>query len=325
MSGHEHHGHDHHGHDHDHADGAQVGYASPAEAMQAPAEEFVYVACLQKAPASTSPTSWPSSTSTRDSDTYGQITHRTPMPASRRRAAPLRLAGLRVGLPQQSASAPTWSCPASAPAASTSSMWHSDPRKPTDQQGHRAGGDDQGRPATPRPHTVHCMPGGIVTISMLGDAERRRAGRLRRPRRLQLRRARPLGERQGRHGSSPTTSGTSRARTSCSPASGPRPTPSAPASTWRTCTAGKYGHSIHIWDLGEARQDPDDRPGRDGHDPARRSAGCTTPRPRRASSARRSPARCCTCIARAAGWAVRQGGRGRAARRSPAGPSPCRA
>ena len=33
------------------------------------------------------------------------------------------------------------------------------------------------------PHTVHCMPGDIVTISMLGDADGNSPGRLRGARR----------------------------------------------------------------------------------------------------------------------------------------------
>ena len=34
------------------------------------------------------------------------------------------------------------------------------------------------RPGSPRPHTVHCLPDGIIMISMLGDAQGRRARRL---------------------------------------------------------------------------------------------------------------------------------------------------
>ena len=35
-------------HEHNGHTGHQVGYASPAEAMHAPREEFVYVACLHE-------------------------------------------------------------------------------------------------------------------------------------------------------------------------------------------------------------------------------------------------------------------------------------
>jgi len=35
----------HAGHEHE---GARVGYASPADAMQAPREDFLYVACLHE-------------------------------------------------------------------------------------------------------------------------------------------------------------------------------------------------------------------------------------------------------------------------------------
>ena len=64
-----------------------------------------------------------------------------------------------------------------------------------------------------RPHTVHCMPGDNVVVSMLGDRERRRRRRLRGPRRADLRGQGPLGERRRRRRRSTTTSGTSRART----------------------------------------------------------------------------------------------------------------
>ena len=47
-----------------------------------------------------------------------------------------------------------------------------------------------------RPHTVHCMPGDNIVVSMLGDARRRRCRGLRRPRREDLRGQGSLGERR---------------------------------------------------------------------------------------------------------------------------------
>jgi selenium-binding protein 1 len=159
--------HDHHeGHAHQ---GQRVGYASPAEAMQAPREEFVYVACLHEGTGINEPDFLAVVDVHPDSDTYSQIVHRLPMPNvgdelhhygwqvcssachSDLQRANLIVPGLR------------------------SSRVHivdvaTDPRKPRINKviepeevirktGYTA------------PHTVHCMPGGIVTISMLGDAE----------------------------------------------------------------------------------------------------------------------------------------------------------
>src|SRR5579871_3667137 len=73
MSEHEH----HEGHAHQ---GQQVGYASPTEAMQAPREEFVYVACLHEGTGINEPDFLAVVDVQPDSDTYGQITHRLPMP-----------------------------------------------------------------------------------------------------------------------------------------------------------------------------------------------------------------------------------------------------
>ena len=64
-----------------------------------------------------------------------------------------------------------------------------------------------------RPHTVHCMPGDNVVVSMLGDADGQRRRRLRGARREDVRGQGPLGERRRDAAASTTTSGTSRART----------------------------------------------------------------------------------------------------------------
>jgi methanethiol oxidase len=62
------------------------------------------------------------------------------------------------------------------------------------------------------PHTVHCMPGDIVTISMLGDADGNTPGGFAV---LDARTSRSpsVGNARQMASSSPTTSGTSRART----------------------------------------------------------------------------------------------------------------
>ena len=147
----------------------RVGFASPAEAMLAPREEFVYVACLHEGTGINEPDFLAVVDVHPDSPTYSQVIHRLPMPNvgdelhhygwqvcssachSDLQRANLIVPGLR------------------------SSRIHivdvaTDPRKPRinkviepeeviKKTGYTA------------PHTVHCMPGGIVTISMLGDAE----------------------------------------------------------------------------------------------------------------------------------------------------------
>src|SRR5829696_8053554 len=67
---------------HDHpSNGAQrVGYASPQEALAAPPEEFVYVAALHTNTGVDEPDFLAVVDVQPGSDTYGQITHRTPMP-----------------------------------------------------------------------------------------------------------------------------------------------------------------------------------------------------------------------------------------------------
>ncbi|HKC73205.1 MAG TPA: selenium-binding protein SBP56-related protein, partial [Chloroflexota bacterium] len=157
------------GHQHVGHQGQRVGYASPAEAVQAPREEFVYVACLHVGTGIDEPDFLAVVDVHPASDTYQQIIHKLAMPNvgdelhhygwqvcssachSHLQRANLIVPGFR------------------------SSRLHivdvaTDPRKPRlnkviepeeviKKTGYTA------------PHTVHCMPGGIVTISMLGDAE----------------------------------------------------------------------------------------------------------------------------------------------------------
>ena len=77
----EHGHHDHHG-DHEHGQDGQprVGYASPQEALTAPPEEFVYVAALHTGTGVEEPDLLAVVDVNPQSDTYGQVVHRTPMP-----------------------------------------------------------------------------------------------------------------------------------------------------------------------------------------------------------------------------------------------------
>ena len=133
--------------------------------MQAPPEEFLYLACLHEGTGRRgSPTSSPSSTPSRDGS------------CTRRRC-------------RTSATSCTTSAGTAARSAChgpdrshlivpgfRSSRIHivnvaDDPRGAADREGDRAARRSFARPATRRPHTVHCMPGGNVVVSMLGDAD----------------------------------------------------------------------------------------------------------------------------------------------------------
>ena len=64
--------------------GAQprVGYASPQEALSAPREEFVYCAALHTGTGVDEPDFLAVVDVAAESETYGQIVHRTPMPTT---------------------------------------------------------------------------------------------------------------------------------------------------------------------------------------------------------------------------------------------------
>ena len=145
------------------------GYASPQEAMKAPREEFLYVACLHEGTGISEPDFLAVVDVNPQSDAYQQITHRTRMPNV---GDELHHFGWQTcssshhcgGLQRQYLVVPGFQ----------SSRVHildvrSDPRKPEivkviePEELIRKTGYS-------RPHTVHCMPGGIITLSMLGDA-----------------------------------------------------------------------------------------------------------------------------------------------------------
>src|ERR671931_279445 len=156
---------------HHHAghEGQRVGYASPAEAMQAPREEFVYVACLHVGTGIDEPDFLAVVDVHPDSDTYQQIIHKLAMPNvgdelhhygwqvcssachSHLQRANLIVPGFR------------------------SSRLHivdvaTDPRKPRlNKRSEEHTSELQSRETIS--YAVFCMPGGIVTISMLGDAK----------------------------------------------------------------------------------------------------------------------------------------------------------
>jgi methanethiol oxidase len=154
---------DHSSHEH-----TGPGYASPQAAREQPPEQFVYVASLYEGTGIDKPDFIAVVDVDRDSPRYGQIVHRTEMPNvgdelhhfgwnacssachSHLKRDTLIVPGLR------------------------SSRIHildiSEPRAPRIKNVIE-GDEIKEKLGLSAPHTVHCMPGDIVTISMLGDAE----------------------------------------------------------------------------------------------------------------------------------------------------------
>jgi selenium-binding protein 1 len=143
-------------------------YASPQEALQQAPEDFVYVACLYEGTGISEPDFIAVVDVNPESDTYSQILHRTPMPNV---GDELHHFGWNVcssachsSLPRDTLVVPGF----------RSSRIHildvSEPRKPVVTKVIEADEIKQKTGYT-GPHTVHCMPGDIVTVSMLGDTE----------------------------------------------------------------------------------------------------------------------------------------------------------
>jgi len=143
-------------------------YASPQEARQQPAEEFVYVACLYEGTGIDEPDFIAVVDVNPESDTYSQIVHRTPMPNV---GDELHHFGWNVcssachsDLKRDTLVVPGF----------RSSRIHiidvSDPRQPEIAKVIE-GEEIKEKTGYSAPHTVHCMPGDIVTVSMLGDAD----------------------------------------------------------------------------------------------------------------------------------------------------------
>ena len=153
---------------HEHHEHAGPGYASPEVARQQPPEHFVYVASLYEGTGINRPDFIAVVDVDPESSTYGQIVHRTEMPNigdelhhfgwnacssachSQLERDTMIVPGLR------------------------SSRIHildiSEPRAPRIKNVIE-GEEIKEKLGLSAPHTVHCMPGDIVTISMLGDAD----------------------------------------------------------------------------------------------------------------------------------------------------------
>jgi methanethiol oxidase len=150
--------------DHDHAG---PGYASPQDALRQPPEQLAYVACLYEGTGIERPDFLAVVDVNPQSDTYSQIVHRTDMPEV---GDELHHFGWNVcsSACHTSLRRDTLIVP-----GMRSSRIHivdiSEPRKP--QVAKVIEGDElKQKTGYTAPHTVHCMPGDIVTVSMVGDA-----------------------------------------------------------------------------------------------------------------------------------------------------------
>lgn len=144
------------------------GYATPEDAGRQPPETVAYVACLYEGTGIEEPDFLAVVDVDRDSATYAEIVHRTPMP--------------NVGdeLHHFGWNACSSACHSSLARDTLivpgfrSSRIHildvANPRAPRIKQVIEPQ-EIKERTGLSGPHTVHCMPGDIITISMLGDAD----------------------------------------------------------------------------------------------------------------------------------------------------------
>jgi selenium-binding protein 1 len=143
-------------------------YASPQEALQAPPEEFLYLACLHEG----TDVDAPDFIAVVDAE-RGEIVHETPMPNVGDELHHFgwnRCSSACHGPDRSHLIVPGF----------RSSRIHilnvaDDPRKPRVEKVIESGEIARETGYT-RPHTVHCMPGENVVISMLGDADGAAAG-----------------------------------------------------------------------------------------------------------------------------------------------------
>src|SRR5438309_6863796 len=146
------------------------GWASPQEAMTAPREEFLYVTGLYEGTGVPEPDFLAVVGVHPDSDTYGRIIHRTPMPNV---GDELHHFGWQTCRSAHHCCATERQCLVIP--GFRSSRVHvvdvkTDPRRPQITKVIEPA-EIIRKTGYTRPHTVHCMPGGVVVMSMLGDAE----------------------------------------------------------------------------------------------------------------------------------------------------------
>ena len=155
-------------HGHDDHEGNGPGYASPAVAREQPAEGFVYVASLYEGTGIDRPDFIAVVDVDPGSERYGEIVHRTEMPNVGDELHHFGWNACSSACHSQ-LSRDTMIVP-----GLRSSRVHivdiSEPRAPRIRDVIE-GEEIKEKLGLSAPHTVHCMPGDIVTISMLGDAE----------------------------------------------------------------------------------------------------------------------------------------------------------
>jgi methanethiol oxidase len=143
-------------------------HSSPREAMQAPREEFLYVACLHEGTGVDAPDFLAVVDTDPGSPSYGQIIHETPMPEVGDELHHFgwnRCSSACHGPDRSHLIMPGF----------RSSRVHvlnvsDDPRRPTIEKVIEPE-EIVEKTGLSRPHTVHCMPGDNVVMSMLGDAD----------------------------------------------------------------------------------------------------------------------------------------------------------
>jgi selenium-binding protein 1 len=156
-----------------HADHNSAGtpasfYSSPIEAQSAPREEFLYVACLHEGTGVDAPDFLAVVDTDPDSDTYSKVIHELPMPNvgdELHHYGWNRCSSACHGPDRSHLIVPGF----------RSSRMHivnvaDDPRRPQLEKVIEAEEIVKETGYT-RPHTVHCMPGDNVVISMLGDKD----------------------------------------------------------------------------------------------------------------------------------------------------------
>ena len=231
-------------------------YGSPHEALQAPPEEFLYLACLHEGTGVEKPDFLAVVDAERGADRA-----RDADAERRRRAAPLRLEPLQLRLPRARPLAPD-RARASAPRGSTSSTSPTTRGAPRIEKViERGRARRQDRLHAPAHRPLHAG-----RQRRRQHARRRRGKRrlwLRRPRREDVRGQGPLGERRRDSRRSTTTSGTSRARTCSSPREFGEPNAYEPGFDLADVEAGRYGQPPPLLESGRAEARADRRPRRE--------------------------------------------------------------
>ena len=259
-------------------------HSSPQEAMQAPVEEFLYLACLHEGTG----VEKPDFLTVIDAE-HGRVIHETPMPNVGDELHHFgwnRCSSACHGPDRSHLIVPGF----------RSSRIHivnvaDDPRAPRIEKVIEPE-EVVRKTGYTRPHTTHCMPGGHVVVSMLGDAEGNGAGGFA----LLDAESFELKGRWEDGGETPRLNYDfwyqPRKNVLVSSEFG-EPNAYEPGFDLEDVEAGRYGHRLHFWNWPSASSSRLSTSAKAGC--FRSRCACTTiPRRSRASSAPRSRARCGT-------------------------------